>query len=116
MKSQTAAPIITMFAVIRDDNKYLAGFDPQQGQAVFTDDVFGAKLFTSKYEASLRPNERLVEITVQMTWENVTVSTPFRPKRRETVSERVSQNRSILPTSVATQLEQAEERAARIEG
>lgn len=82
LNNANAQPTITLFSVIRDDGKFFAGFDPEKQEASFVDNVFNAKLFTDKFGVSLRPSERLVEVQITMTEDNVKVSNPFRPRRR----------------------------------
>ena len=78
----TSAPSIGMFAVLRDDGLYMAGYDPALRGPTFTENIFAAKLHTNKYDIRLRPDERLVEVRIALTPETITLSHPFRPKRR----------------------------------
>ena len=73
---------VKLYAVQVDETHYFAGFNPEQGAASLVDDPLKAKLFSNKYEIKLRPNEKLVELGVQLTLQNTSVSAPFRPKRR----------------------------------
>lgn len=74
---------ITLYAVVREsDNKYFGGFDATVGAPIIVDDVLKAKLFTNKFDISLRPDEKMVEINVSLTRDAISVSAPFRPKRR----------------------------------
>ena len=70
------------YAVQSPEGLFFAGFDAEQGKADFVDNPLDAKLFTNKYEIKLRPQERLVEFSVDISKQNTTLSEPFRPKRR----------------------------------
>ncbi len=72
------------YAIQTNEGKYFAGFDPKEGKADFVDNPLDAKLFSNKYEIKLRPQERLVEFSIDLSKENVRLSEPFRPKRRVT--------------------------------
>lgn len=75
--------VISLYAIVRDaDNKFFGGFDPDKGEAILVDDAINAKLFSNKFDINLRPEERMVEVKVQMTSENTTVTAPFKPRRR----------------------------------
>lgn len=70
------------YAVQTPDGKFFAGFNAELGKADFVDNPLDAKLFTNKYEIKLRPQEQLVEFSIDVSKENTTLSDPFRPKRR----------------------------------
>ena len=79
----TNTKTISLYAVVREsDGKYFGGFDPQKGGPVIVDSVVDAKLFVNKFEVNLRPDEKLVEVLVTLSEENITVTEPFRPRRR----------------------------------
>lgn len=82
LESANAKPSIALFAVVRDDGSYFAGFDPAARQSASSATVFGAKLFTDKFSIRLQPDERIVEVRITMDESNVTLSNPFRPRRR----------------------------------
>lgn len=70
------------YAIQTADGKFFAGFNPELGKADFVDNPLDAKLFNNKYEIKLRPQERLVEYSIELSKDNVTLSEPFRPKKR----------------------------------
>lgn len=78
------------YAVVLPNGKFFAGYDPEQGKASFTDDPLDAKLFTNKYEIKLRPQETLVEYTVELSKDNTVLSSQFRPKKRVTPPHKVA--------------------------
>lgn len=72
---------ISLYAIVRDqDGRYFGGFNPEKGEALIVDDVLDAKLFSNKFDVKLRPDEKIVEISIDLTPENTRVSTPFRPR------------------------------------
>lgn len=80
-----APPSVSLFAVLRPDGTYFAGFDPARGAAATATDPLRAKLYTNRWDISLRPDERLVEIIVELTPATTLVTPPFRPRRRDDV-------------------------------
>lgn len=80
--STNIKPTIALFVVLRADDTYFAGFDPVKREAMSTDSVFKAKMFPSKHDATLRPDERFVEVRISLDETNVSLSNPFRPRRR----------------------------------
>lgn len=70
------------YAVQNSTGLFFAGFDSEQGKADFVDNPLDAKLFTNKYEIKLRPDEKLIEYSIDLSKTNVKLSEPFRPKRR----------------------------------
>lgn len=70
---------VSLYAVVAVGGKFFAGFDTQKKTTVFTDSIMQAKLFSNKHDIKLRPGEQLVEVKLNMTHENSTVSAPFRP-------------------------------------
>lgn len=74
---------ISLYAIMRDsDNKFFGGFDPSKGEAILVDTAISAKLFSNKFDINLRSDERMVEVMVNLTPENTTVTAPFKPRRR----------------------------------
>lgn len=74
----------SFYAVVNDEGKVFAGFDPEKGVPAWVDNVLEGKWFSNKYDIKLRPNEKLVEIQTTVTKDSVSVTEPFRPKRRKT--------------------------------
>lgn len=72
----------SFYAVMNEQGKFFAGFNPEKVAAAFVDNALDAKLFTNKYEIKLRPAEKLVEIQVVLGKDNVKISEPFRPRFR----------------------------------
>jgi predicted nucleotidyltransferase len=76
--------IQSFYAVINvDTSLYFAGFDPEANVPQMVESPLGAKLFSNKHQVKLRPNEKLVELEITLSTDNVVVSEPFRPRRRE---------------------------------
>lgn len=78
---------VSLYVVKGADGNYFAGFDSSQGKSVFVSDLLAAKKFTNKHDIKLRPDENLVEISVDLSKVNVQISEPFRPQRRQTTSK-----------------------------
>lgn len=75
---------VSLYVVKNTNGKYFAGFDSNKGQANFVEDAREGKKFTNKYDIKLRPEESLVELTIDLSKVEVKVSEPFRPHRRIT--------------------------------
>ena len=73
------------YAIQTSDGKFFAGFNTDEGKADFVENPLDAKLFSNKYEIKLRPQERLVEFSIDLSKENIKLSEPFRPKKRQPV-------------------------------
>lgn len=74
---------ISLYAIVRDyDQKYFGGFDPEKGEPLIVDSITDAKLFSNKFDINLRPDEKIVEVLVQLKSENLSVSAPFRPRKK----------------------------------
>ncbi len=74
---------VSLYVVKSANGSYFAGFDATKGQANFVTDPREAKKFTNKYDIKLRPEETLVEISVNLlTTTDLKISEPFRPHRR----------------------------------
>ena len=82
MNTDTNAAIVSLYVVKGTDGSYFAGFDASKGQANFVTDPILAKKFTNKYDIKLRPEETLVELSIDLSKVSVQVSEPFRPHRR----------------------------------
>ena len=78
----------SFYAVQSPDGKFFAGFDAEQGKADFVDNPLDAKLFSNKYEIKLRPQECLVEFSIDLSKDNTLLSEPFRPKRRQPIEKK----------------------------
>lgn len=70
-----------LYAIQRHDGTFYAGYDPASGPLTVTN-AGSAKLYTNKNNVKLRPTEYLVELTIPIQLARITVSQPFRPKRR----------------------------------
>lgn len=81
MNTENSA-IVSLYVVKNSAGTYFGGFDSTKNQANLVSDPIHAKKFTNKYDIKLRPDEQLVELTVDLSKSNVTVSEPFRPHRR----------------------------------
>ena len=74
--------VVSLYVVRSASGTYFAGFDSSKNRANFVDNPLHAKKFTNKYDIKLRPDETLVELTVDLSTVQVGVSEPFRPHRR----------------------------------
>ena len=79
---------VSLYVVRSSEGTYFAGFNSGQGKSVFVEDPLAAKKFTNKHDIKLRPDEHLVEISVDLSAVNVTVSEPFRPQRRQPITNK----------------------------
>lgn len=79
---QDSNTIVSLYVVKGTNGKYFGGFDSSKGQANFVEDPNAAKKFTNKYDIKLRPDEQLVELSIDLSAVEVKVSEPFRPQRR----------------------------------
>lgn len=82
MHDTTNNATVSLYVVKTANGKYFGGFDSTKGQANFVDSPLYAKKFTNKFDIKLRPEESLVELTVNLKNSEVKVSDPFRPHRR----------------------------------
>lgn len=83
------AGIVSLYVVRGSNEKYFGGYDSQSKKAVFVDNPLHAKKFTNKYDVKLRPEETLVEISVDLEKSHHVISSPFRPQlKRKTVLTR----------------------------
>ena len=73
---------VSLYVVKGVTGSYFAGFDATKSQANFVEDPRRAKTFTNKYDIKLRPEEQIVEMTIDLTEAPVKFSEPFRPQRR----------------------------------
>lgn len=80
--STESTSIVSLYVVKKPSGEYLGGFDASKGQPVLVTNPLLAKKFSNKYDIKLRPDELLVELTVDLAAANVAVSDPFRPHRR----------------------------------
>ena len=72
----------SFYVVKGADDKYFAGFNPAEQKAAMVDDPKVAKWFSNRFEIPLRPTETLVEVKVDPSKGVVSVSEPFRPRKR----------------------------------
>lgn len=72
----------SFYAVKGADDKFFAGFNPAENKASQVDDPCVAKWFSNRFEIPLRPTETLVEIKVSPKKGVVSISEPFRPRKR----------------------------------
>lgn len=70
------------YAVKTADDKFFAGFNTESNSPNIVSDVKSAKLFSNKFDIKLRPNESIVDVTITLTDANISVSKPFRPRRK----------------------------------
>ena len=82
MQENANGNTISLYVVKSAQGGYFAGFDTDKGRANFVDDPKNGKLFSNKYDIKLRPDENLVELTIDLSKSDVKISEPFRPHRR----------------------------------
>jgi hypothetical protein len=70
------------YAVKTRSGKYFAGFNTETNSPNLVDDIKSAKLFSNKFDIKLRPGEYIVDIGVVLTDSNISVSKPFRPRKK----------------------------------
>lgn len=91
MSTENSA-IVSLYVVKSATGDFFGGYDSTLGKASFVSDPLKAKKFTNKYDIKLRPEETLVELAVDLSNVNVTVSEPFRPQRRIRQSNNLPNN------------------------
>lgn len=74
--------MVSLYVVRGASGTYFAGFDTAQNKANFVTDPKEGKKFTNKFDVKLRPDETLVELSVDLSKVEVAVSEPFRPHRK----------------------------------
>jgi hypothetical protein len=76
----TDQPQLSLYVILNNDTGlYFAGYDAQAQAPKYVDDILRAKMHSNKYEIRLRPNEGLVELTIELDQSlNYKVSSPFR--------------------------------------
>jgi hypothetical protein len=72
----------SFYIVVNEDELYFAGFNTELSKAQWVENPFAAKMFMGKPDIKLRPNEQIVEVYVDISDENASLSEPFRPRRR----------------------------------
>ena len=72
----------SFYAVKGADGKFFAGFNAQENCPSHVEDAKRAKWFSNRFEIPLRPQETLVEIKVSPDSGVVSISEPFRPRKR----------------------------------
>lgn len=75
---------LSVYVVMGSDGKFFGGFNSIENRAVFVDDPKQAKKFTNKHDIKLRPDEQLVELSIDLSQAAVEISAPFRPQRKST--------------------------------
>jgi hypothetical protein len=71
--------MVSLYVVNTGENSYFAGFNPEKGESFYVSDPRQAKKFTNKFDIKLRPSESIVELSVDLSTANVSISEPFRP-------------------------------------
>ena len=74
--------VVSLYVVKNGVGTYFAGYDAIKKQATTVSDPLQAKKFTNKYDIKIRPDEMIVELTVDLAKSAVGISEPFRPQRR----------------------------------
>ena len=74
--------IVSLYVVRCANGEYFSGFDVAEGKAGYVDNPILAKKFTNKHDIKLRPEEMVVELTVNLADTAILISAPFRPHRR----------------------------------
>lgn len=83
MSTENNSAVVALYVVKNGDGQFFAGYDSSKQQANLVEDPIHAKKFTNKYDIKLRPNETIVELSIDLTKSSVAVSEPFRPQRRK---------------------------------
>ena len=72
----------SFYIVMNEDELYFKGYNTELGKAEFVENPYAAKMFMGKPDIKLRPNESIVEVVVNISDLNASLSAPFRPRRR----------------------------------
>lgn len=72
----------SFYIVVNENEEYFAGFNTELNKAQWVENPFEAKMFMGKPDIKLRPNEQIVEVYVDISEDNASLSAPFRPRRR----------------------------------
>ncbi len=83
MSFTDSSSIVSLYVVRSANQQYFGGYDSQSKKAVFVDSPLHAKKFTNKYDVKLRPEETLVEISVDLAQSHHVISAPFRPQLKK---------------------------------
>lgn len=75
--------VVSLYVVRAANQQYFGGYDAQSRKAIFVESPLHAKKFTNKYDVKLRPEETLVEISVDLEKSQHTISSPFRPQLKK---------------------------------
>lgn len=80
--SNEVSTVVSLYIVKKPSGEFLGGFDADIGKPVLVTNPLLAKKFSNKYDIKLRPDELVVELTVDLAHSDVNISDPFRPHRR----------------------------------
>jgi hypothetical protein len=82
MQENTPNSQVDLYVVKVSNGSYFAGFDSAKGAASYVAEPKEAKKFSNKFDIKLRPNEMIVQLSINLNAVNFSVSEPFRPQRR----------------------------------
>ena len=78
---------ISLFAIFKESMQlFYGGFDPRNNKAILVENPLSAKLYTNKFDINLRPDEKMVEVQINVQPSDIVVSQPFKPKKKITSS------------------------------
>lgn len=86
MSTENNSAVVALYVIKNGDGQFFAGYDSSKQQANLVDNPIHAKKFTNKYDIKLRPNESMVELSIDLEQVAVNISEPFRPQRRKTAA------------------------------
>jgi hypothetical protein len=72
----------SVYAIRDEHGTFFAGFNATLGKADVSAVATKAKWFTNRYDIKLRPGETLVELKIDPEAGVVSISEPFRPRKR----------------------------------
>lgn len=83
MSKVNSSAVVSLYVVKNGNGQFFAGFDSEKQKANLVEDPIHAKKFSNKYDIKLRPDETLVELSVDLSKSSINISEPFRPQRRK---------------------------------
>ena len=78
----TPNTLVSLYVVKLANGTYFGGYDAEKGKAIFVSDPCAGKKFSNKNDIKLRPDEMLIELTIDLSKVQVAVSEHFRPQHR----------------------------------
>ena len=75
--------IVSLYVVKNNTGLFFSGYDNLSKSAGWVADPKEAKKFSNKYDIKLRPNETVVELSLDLLTVDISISEPFRPVKRK---------------------------------